>query len=329
MNKRLHKELHLLMQQQNSKKLLNNDYIIFFDDSNVNHIHALIKGPSESVYQHKFIRLLFDIPENYPHSPPIVTFVKNDEKRIHPILYENGRVCLTILNTWPSENEKWSSSMTIESILLTITSFLDYTPYIHEPGGKDDPSYTIYTLHQTWDTCLIKYLQYSDLLPEIFKEYIDIYLKTYFDDIFTQLYHSMYNYPMGFYLTKCFYIDYYIINYSDIIDYITNYLEMSPNDTIKKVKSVQVESVIDTVDQNYYCNICFDTTSYIVYETLECKHTFHLICIKKHVAENGPSCSICRNDTTIDNNTIINPKTKRKIKIGGTVFKRLLDSQLL
>ena len=42
MNKRLLKELKNLMLQQ-SRNLLDNDYIIYYEDSNINKIHALIK----------------------------------------------------------------------------------------------------------------------------------------------------------------------------------------------------------------------------------------------------------------------------------------------
>ena len=43
MNKRLLKELKNLMLQQQSRNLLDNDYIIYYEDSNINKIHALIK----------------------------------------------------------------------------------------------------------------------------------------------------------------------------------------------------------------------------------------------------------------------------------------------
>ena len=87
MNRRLFKELQLLLKQQNSKTLLENDYIIHFDEDNLTKIYALIKCPYDSVYRHKFIRLNFEIPNDYPHSPPSVNFVNYDSVRIHPNMY--------------------------------------------------------------------------------------------------------------------------------------------------------------------------------------------------------------------------------------------------
>ena len=112
MNKRLLKELIQLVNEQNSKPFLENDYLIYFDDSNISKISSIIKGPYDSLYRHKFIRLDFEIPDNYPHSPPKVTFVNHDGVRIHPNMYENGQCCATILNTWGSSiYEKWTSSI--------------------------------------------------------------------------------------------------------------------------------------------------------------------------------------------------------------------------
>ena len=90
-NKRLLKELSDLEKKQNSTSLLDNDYLIYYDDNNLNKIYAIIKAPYESVYRHKFIRLNISIPENYPHSPPKVTFVNHDSVRIHPTMYQDGQ----------------------------------------------------------------------------------------------------------------------------------------------------------------------------------------------------------------------------------------------
>jgi ubiquitin-protein ligase len=151
-NKRLLNEIKRLFIQQNNKDLLDNDYLIHFDDTNINKVQTIIKAPQDSVYRHKFIRLDFEIPDNYPYSPPKVTFVNFDGVRIHPNMYEDGKCCSTILNTWPSDNEKWTSSMGIETVLLAFISFLDYNPYTFEPGGRDDSTYTDFVLYQSWKT---------------------------------------------------------------------------------------------------------------------------------------------------------------------------------
>ena len=49
-------------------------------------------------------------------------------------------------------------------------SFLDNNPYMHEPGGRDNPSYTCYVEFQSWSTCLIKYLENETI--ELFYNFI-------------------------------------------------------------------------------------------------------------------------------------------------------------
>ena len=75
LNKRLLKEIRELYIQQNQKALLDNDYLIYYDDLNINKVYAIIKAPYDSIYRHKFVRLNITIPDNYPYSPPEVTFI--------------------------------------------------------------------------------------------------------------------------------------------------------------------------------------------------------------------------------------------------------------
>ena len=143
-NKRFLKEIQRLYLQQSQKELLKNDYLIVYDEANINKLYAIIKAPRDSVYKHKFIRLNFTIPDNYPHSPPEVTFVNYDGVRIHPNMYENGKCCATILNTWGDNIfEKWTSSMGIETILLTFHSFLYFCFAYFAISGKSDIAWKI------------------------------------------------------------------------------------------------------------------------------------------------------------------------------------------
>ena len=79
----------------------------------------------------RFFKL--DFPSNYPYAPPKVTYLTNDGvTRFHPNFYRNGKVCLSILNTW--KGEQWSSCQSISTILLTIISVMTKEPLYQEPG---------------------------------------------------------------------------------------------------------------------------------------------------------------------------------------------------
>ena len=78
----------------------------------------------------------FKFPANYPVSPPKLTYLTNDgSTRFHPNLYRNGKVCLSVLNTWRGEG--WTSCQTIRSILLILVTLFHNKPLLNEPGIKE------------------------------------------------------------------------------------------------------------------------------------------------------------------------------------------------
>lgn len=329
------------MRQQNEKELLDNDYLIHVDDTNVNTVHAIIKAPEESVYRHKFLRLDIQIPDNYPHSPPAVTFVNHDHVRIHPNMYEDGKCCATILNTWgDSKFEKWTSSMGIETILLTFMSFLDNNPYTYEPGGHDDPTYTVYVLFQSWTTCLIRYLQRESI--ELFTSFMSNYLMVNIGSVFDDLIELQRKYPYGYYSCRCFEIDEYVIDYDRVtqtLEFYFNYIEYK--DKLPELpENTQVTAPPDNElhdsassaplprrnETDFVCSICFDTVENDTnYTVTSCGHKFHFKCLENHVAENGDVCPMCRTEFTLTN-WIISPITKRRVKVGSKTWQYLFDN---
>jgi len=340
MNKRLLKEVRNLVLQQSQKDILENDYLVHMPETNANEVYALIKAPQDSVYRHKFIKLQIKIPENYPHSPPEVFFVNHDGTRIHPNMYENGKCCSTILNTWGDNKfEKWTSSMGIETILITFHSFLDNNPYTYEPGGHDDLSYTVYVQHQSWYTCLIRYL-HTETIP-LFTQMMYNYMLVNIDSIFQDLYELNTTYPANYYHTRCFEIDSYPINYEKIIHILHNmynYIDYKDN-------VMTDDSEIDWnefVNKEYNCHICFDTnSSNDSLLTTECKHSFHVSCLKYHVENNNAICPMCRqvlceNDlnvtsasTSASTDWVLNPLTKRRVKVGSKTWKYLVENGVI
>lgn len=346
-NKRLLKDISLLIKQQNSRSLHLNDYLIMYNESNINKVYSIIKCPYDSVYRHKFIRLNFDIPDNYPHSPPIVTFVNYNNTRIHPNMYEDGKCCSTILNTWPShisdtgtKLESWTSSMSIETILLTFHSFLDNNPYTYEPGGRDDETYTDYVKFESWNTCLFSYLLDTEQ-PEIFTTFIHKYLLTNIESIYETIFSLMEFYPSGYYYTPCFNIYNYKIDYENILDefeYFTH--SLNDKDVSEYVSESESKDEIE-VNTNFKCNICFDSTNQCNSNliTLDCNHIFHKQCIINHMNNNGCICSLCRTQISIKDQKcleekkgsewIINPTTNRRVKIGSKTYKYLVEYNII
>jgi ubiquitin-protein ligase len=332
-NKRLLREYRKLVIEQENRPLLDNDFLVSMDEDNTNIIKAIIKPPRDSIYRHKFIRLDIEIDENYPYSPPSVKFVNFDGVRIHPNMYECGKCCATILNTWGDNDlEKWTSSMGIETILVTFHSFLDNNPYTYEPGGRDNASYTDYVKYQSWITCLIRYLERET--DELFNQFIGNYLLCHIDEVFDELDQLSNEYPTGLYLCPCFEIDNYYINFDKISSILQNYYMYI--DYIDK-QNQPVNTSLDFTEflkADFDCSICYDTNSEgSEFKILDCQHKFHKNCLERHINNNQALCPMCRSrlvaqpDTTIQQpEYIISPLTHRRVKKGTRTYKWLLEN---
>ena len=103
------------------------------DDDDIQKGYAMIIGPKDTPYENGVYLFEFYFKETYPFEPPIVTFLTGDGiTRLNPNLYVEGKVCLSILNTW--EGEKWSSCQSIRSVLLSLILVFNEYPLKNEPG---------------------------------------------------------------------------------------------------------------------------------------------------------------------------------------------------
>lgn len=110
------------------------------DEKNFTVIHALIIGSFDTPYEGGFFYFVLRCPGNYPMQPP---WVKNmttgaGTVRFNPNLYKNGKICLSILGTWPGP--PWSPANSLGSCLMSIQSLLGEKPYHNEPGYEKETS---------------------------------------------------------------------------------------------------------------------------------------------------------------------------------------------
>jgi len=116
--------------------LTENGIYYIHDEEDMLRGYALIIGPSETPYFGGNFFFEFSFPTDYPHSPPKITYCTNSESiRFNPNLYTNGKVCISILNTW--RGEQWTSCQTISTVLLTLCTLLCSNPLLNEPGVSE------------------------------------------------------------------------------------------------------------------------------------------------------------------------------------------------
>lgn len=77
-------------------------------EDRMNLLSLLILGPKDTPYEG--CPFLFDvyISERYPNEPPKVFYLSFVSGKLNPNLYENGRICLSLLGTWEGDaSESW------------------------------------------------------------------------------------------------------------------------------------------------------------------------------------------------------------------------------
>lgn len=147
------------------------------DESNMLNGFAMIVGPDDTPYQKGFYFFKFNFPENYPLSPPKVEYLTNDgHTRFNPNFYRNGKVCLSVLNTW--RGDSWTGCQTISSILLHLCTTLNKTPLCNEPGisnnHKDYKSYNSIIEYKNYEIAILAIIQKKiGIYPEIATQFSD------------------------------------------------------------------------------------------------------------------------------------------------------------
>ena len=144
-------------------ELEKNGIYIQFDEKDLMKARALIIGPSDTIYENAYLFFNIEFPKNYPFSPPSVRYISQNNVRIHPNIYTNGKVCLSILGTW--NGPSWSSIMDINTVLLTIQSLLDNNPLVHEPGCNNPKFKKKQLIYKQ----IVNYNTYNSLIIDVVK----------------------------------------------------------------------------------------------------------------------------------------------------------------
>lgn len=61
---------------------------------------VMIQGPSRTPYEDGLFFFDVQLPANYPCSPPTFFYISYCSDRLNPNLYEDGKVCVSLLGTW-------------------------------------------------------------------------------------------------------------------------------------------------------------------------------------------------------------------------------------
>ncbi len=132
--KRIVSELNSL--QQNLPLDYNSSIFLRADENNLNVMSVLVTGPPDTPYEDGVYIFDIYIPTDYPISPPLMKMKNTYGFRFNPNLYEDGKICLSIINTWSGDqSERWNPTSTLYQVFMSISSLvLVDDPFFNEPG---------------------------------------------------------------------------------------------------------------------------------------------------------------------------------------------------
>jgi len=99
-------------------------------------LRACLVGPEGTPYFDALFFFDVHLPATYPQIPPQVRFWSFGEN-LNPNLYENGKVCLSLLGTWTGkDSETWcpERSNLLQVLVSILGLVLNTEPYYNEPG---------------------------------------------------------------------------------------------------------------------------------------------------------------------------------------------------
>ena len=109
------------------------------DPKNPYVVYIMIIGPQDTPYQNGYYFFHLTFPGNYPFAPPVVKLMTQGHwVRFNPNFYVNGKVCISILNTW--KGPQWTSCLNLKQIVLSLQSLMNNNPLINEPGWEVNPN---------------------------------------------------------------------------------------------------------------------------------------------------------------------------------------------
>ncbi|GAB1603350.1 (E3-independent) E2 ubiquitin-conjugating enzyme UBE2O-like [Argonauta hians] len=97
---------------------------------------VMIVGPANTPYEDGLFLFDVQLPNDYPTSPPRFHYLSFCADRLNPNLYEDGKVCVSLLGTWSGKgNEVWTQESNLLQVLVSIQGLiLVCEPYYNEAG---------------------------------------------------------------------------------------------------------------------------------------------------------------------------------------------------
>ncbi|XP_071444821.1 (E3-independent) E2 ubiquitin-conjugating enzyme UBE2O isoform X3 [Hetaerina americana] len=97
---------------------------------------VMIRGPEKTPYEDGLFFFDFQLSADYPKAPPVCHYISYCSDRLNPNLYEDGKVCVSLLGTWSGKGtEVWTSNSNLLQVIVSIQGLILVSePYFNEAG---------------------------------------------------------------------------------------------------------------------------------------------------------------------------------------------------
>ncbi|XP_012217325.1 (E3-independent) E2 ubiquitin-conjugating enzyme UBE2O [Linepithema humile] len=97
---------------------------------------VMLRGPEKTPYEDGLFLFDFQLSADYPAAPPLCHYISYCSDRLNPNLYEDGKVCVSLLGTWSGRGtEVWTNSSTLLQVIVSIQGLILVSePYFNEAG---------------------------------------------------------------------------------------------------------------------------------------------------------------------------------------------------
>lgn len=99
-------------------------------------LSVMIEGPKNTPYEDGMFLFDIQLGKDYPRAPPLCHYISHCSDRLNPNLYEDGKVCVSLLGTWLGrDSEVWGLNSTLLQVIVSIQGLILVTePYFNEAG---------------------------------------------------------------------------------------------------------------------------------------------------------------------------------------------------
>lgn len=180
--KRIAKEHRIL-----SSSLPEGEIYVRTYESRLDLLRCLIIGPADTPYEYCPFVVDLHLGPSFPNEPPKAHFHSwtSGLGRVNPNLYEEGKICLSLLGTWPGKSEKegWSEKATILQVLVSLQGLVFVSkPFYNEAGFETYGDEKVYSLESQ------QYSEKAYVMARGFAKYALLNASSGLEDILAWLY---------------------------------------------------------------------------------------------------------------------------------------------